>query len=323
MASNGKRSNVVAALARPAALTGKSATIDVALACSSQDPVIFVIDDDVAVRESLHSLFRDVRLQAELFGSPAELLATRHPDAASCLVLDIRLPGMSGLDFQAQLARANIDVAIIFITGYADIPMAVRAMKAGAVDFLTKPFREQDLLDAVATAIARDRMRRESEKVASEMRARFETLSAREREVMALVTRGLMNKQVAAETGLAEATVKMHRGQAMSKMGAKSVVDLVKIAETLGVHRNNSRHRPSSELKVAPRAFAPDCHPEKAAHGLIGDFTAQDSRPAVVAGQVLKQQPWNLRLQRVEPTRGGGPYESQSMAIAAISDATK
>jgi FixJ family two-component response regulator len=323
MASNGKRSNVVAALARPAALTGKSATIDVALACSSQDPVIFVIDDDVAVRESLHSLFRDVRLQAELFGSPAELLATRHPDAASCLVLDIRLPGMSGLDFQAQLARANIDIPIIFITGYADIPMAVRAMKAGAVDFLTKPFREQDLLDAVATAIARDRMRRESEKVASEMRARFETLSAREREVMALVTRGLMNKQVAAETGLAEATVKMHRGQAMSKMGAKSVVDLVKIAETLGVHRNNSRHRPSSELKVAPRAFAPDCHPEKAAHGSIGDFTARDSRQAVVAGQVLKQQPWNLRLQRVEPTRGGGPYESQSMAIAAISSATK
>ena len=156
------------------------------------------------------------------------------------------------------------------------------------------------------------------------MRARFETLSAREREVMALVTRGLMNKQVAAETGLAEATVKMHRGQAMSKMGAKSVVDLVKIAETLGVHRNNSRHRPSSELKVAPRAFAPGCHPEKAAHGLIGDFTAQDSRPAVVAGQVLKQQPWNLRRrQRVEPMRGGGPYKSQSMAIAAISSATK
>jgi len=323
MVSNGKRNNIVAALARPAALTAKSETIDVALACSSQDPVIFIIEDDVAVRESLHSLFRDVRLQAELFGSPTELLATRQPDAASCLVLDIRLPGMSGLDFQAQLARANIDIPIIFITGYADIPMAVRAMKAGAVDFLTKPFREQDLLDAVATAIARDRRRRESEKVACEMRTRFETLSAREREVMALVTRGLMNKQVAAETGLAEATVKMHRGQAMRKMGAKSVVDLVKIAETLGVHRNNSRHRPSSELKVAPRAFAPDCHPEKAAHGSIGDFTARDSRQAVVAGQVLKQQPWNLRLQRVEPTRGGGPYKSQSMAIAAISGATK
>jgi FixJ family two-component response regulator len=160
MVSNETRNNIGAALAR-----------------SSQDPVIFIVDDDVALRESLHGLFRDVRLQAEVFGSPTELLASRQPDAASCLVLDIRLPGMSGLDFQAELARANIDIPVIFITGYADIPMAVRAMKAGAVDFLTKPFREQDMLDAVATAIARDRMRRESERVASEMRARFETLS--------------------------------------------------------------------------------------------------------------------------------------------------
>jgi FixJ family two-component response regulator len=260
MVSNGKRNNIVAALAHLAASAGKSA-IDVALARSSQDPVIFIIDDDVAVRESLHSLFRDVRLQAELFGSPTELLATRQPDAASCLVLDIRLPGMSGLDFQAQLARANIDIPIIFITGYADIPMAVRAMKAGAVDFLTKPFREQDLLDAVATAIARDRMRRESEKVASEMRARFETLSAREREVMALVTSGLMNKQVAAKTALAEPTVKMHRGQVMRKMGAKSVVDLVKIAEILGDKLNSdfcrspniqSERRPANAASGTP-----------------------------------------------------------------------
>jgi FixJ family two-component response regulator len=239
MVRNGTRNNIGAALARPAALRGKSAAIDAALARSSQDPVVFIIDDDVAVREALHSLFRDVRLQAELFGSPTELLASKLPDAASCLVLDIRLPGMSGLDFQAQLARANIDIPVIFITGYADIPMAVRAMKASAVDFLTKPFREQDLLDAVATAIARDRERRESEKVASETRARFETLSAREREVMALVTCGLMNKEVAAKAGLAEATVKMHRGQAMRKMGAKSVADLVKMAEILG-NRVNS-----------------------------------------------------------------------------------
>ena len=261
MVSNGKRNNIVAALARPAALMSKSATIDVALACSSQDPVIFIIDDDVAVRESLHSLFRDVRLQAELFGSPAELLATRQPDAASCLVLDIRLPGMSGLDFQAQLARANIDIPIIFITGYADIPMAVRAMKAGAVDFLTKPFREQDLLDAVATAIARDRMRRESERVASEMRARFETLSGREREVMALVARGLMNKQVAAETGLAEATVKIHRARGMRKMRAKSVADLVRMAEILGDKLNSdfgrspniqSQRRPANAASRTP-----------------------------------------------------------------------
>ena len=176
-------------------------------------------------------------------------------------MLDIRLPGVSGLDFQAELARANINIPIIFITGYADIAMAVRAMKAGAVDFLTKPFREQDLLDAVATAIARDRMRRESEKVASEMRARFETLSAREREVMALVTSGLMNKEVAAKTGLAEPTVKMHRGQAMRKMGAKSVADLVKMAEILGNRINSdfcrspniqSERRPANATSPTP-----------------------------------------------------------------------
>jgi FixJ family two-component response regulator len=235
MVSNGARNNIGAALAR-----------------SSQDPVIFIIDDDVAVREALQSLLRDVCVQAEVFGSPTELLASRQPDAASCLVLDIRLPGMSGLDFQAQLARANIDIPVIFITGYADIPMAVRAMKAGAVDFLTKPFREQDMLDAVAAAIARDRMRRESERVASEMRARFETLSAREREVMALVTRGSMNKQVAARTGLAEPTVKMHRGQAMRKMGAKSLVDLVKMAEILGT-RINSDFRRSPNIQSERR----------------------------------------------------------------------
>ena len=307
MVSNGTRNNIGAALAR-----------------SSQDPVIFIVDDDVAVRESLHGLFRDVRLQAEVFGSTTELLASRQPDAASCLVLDIRLPGMSGLDFQTQLARGNVDIPIIFITGYADIPMAVRAMKAGAVHFLTKPFREQDLLDAVAAAIARDRMRRESEKVASEMRARFETLSAREREVMALVTCGLMNKQVAAKTGLAEATVKIHRGQAMRKMGAKSVVDLVKMAETIEVHGNSFRHRPSSELEVASGACASGPYPGKTAHGSIGDFATADSRHAMLAGQVLKQQPWNLRrLQRVEPMRGGGRYKSQSMGIVGISSATK
>jgi FixJ family two-component response regulator len=233
MVSNGARNRIGAALAHPAALAGKSAPTDAALARSSQVPVVFIIDDDVSLREALHGLFQDVRLQAELFGSVTELPANRPPDAANCLVLDIRLPGISGLDFQAQLARENIDIPIVFITGYADIPMAVRAMKAGAVDFLTKPFREQDLLDAVARAIALDRMRRENKKAASEMRARFETLRAREREVMALVTSGLMNKQVAAKTGLAEVTVKMHRGQAMRKMGAKSIADLVKMAEIL------------------------------------------------------------------------------------------
>jgi FixJ family two-component response regulator len=239
MVRNGRSNNIGAALARSAALTGKSATIDAALPRSSQAPVVFIIDDDVAVREALQGLLQDVRLQADVFGSPTEFLASKLPNAASCLVLDIRLPGMSGLDCQAQLARANIDIPIIFITGYADIPMAVQTMKAGAIDFLTKPFREQDLLDAVATAIERDRVRRESEKATSEMRTRFETLSAREREVMALVTSGLMNKQVAAKTGLAEPTVKMHRGQAMRKMGATSVADLVKMAEILGDKLNS------------------------------------------------------------------------------------
>jgi FixJ family two-component response regulator len=233
MASNGMGHKISATLAHPAASAGKSA-IDAGLPRSSQDAVVFIIDDDAAVREALRNLLQDAHLQAEVFGSPTELLASKLPDAASCLVLDIRLKGASGFAFQAELARANIDIPIIFMTGYADIAMAVRAMKAGAVDFLTKPFREQDLLDAVATAITLDRMRREGEKVASDMRARFETLSAREREVMALVTCGLMNKQVAAKTGLAEATVKIHRGQAMRKMGAKSITDLVKMAEILG-----------------------------------------------------------------------------------------
>ena len=323
MVSNGTRHKIGAALAHLAASTGKSA-IDAGLPRSLQDAVVFIIDDDVAVREALHSLLRDVRLQAEVFGSPTELLASKLPDAASCLVLDIRLPGMSGLDFQAELARANIDIPIIFITGYADIPMAARAMKAGAVDFLTKPFREQDMLDAVAIAIERDRIRREGDKVASGMRALFETLSPREREVMALVTSGLMNKQVAAKTGLAESTVKVHRGQVMRKMGAKSLADLIKMAEIIDVHGNSFRHRPSNELEVASGACAPDPRPGKTAHGSIGDFATPDSRHAMLAGQVLKQQPWNLRrLQRVEPMRGGGPYKSQSMAIAAISSATK
>ena len=226
MVSNGTRHKTGAALAHRAASAGKS-SIDAGFPRNAQDAVVFIIDDDVAVREALHNLLRDVRLQAEVFGSPAEFLASKLPDAASCLVLDIRLPGVGGLDFQAELARANIGIPIIFMTGYADIAMAARAMKAGAVDFLTKPFREQDMLDAVAVAIERDRIRREGVKAASGMRALFETLSPREREVMALVISGLMNKQVAAKTGLAESTVKIHRGQVMRKMGAKSLADLI------------------------------------------------------------------------------------------------
>jgi FixJ family two-component response regulator len=320
MVSNGTTHRNGAALAHPAGSAGKSAP-DARLPRNSQDAVVFIIDDDVAVREALHSLLQDVRLQAEVFGSPTEFLASKLPDAASCLVLDIRLPDMGGLDFQAELARANIDIPIIFMTGYADIPMAARAMKAGAVDFLTKPFREQDMLDAVAIAIERDRIRREGDKAASRMRALSETLSPREREVMALVTSGLMNKQVAAKIGLAESTVKIHRGQVMRKMGAKSFADLIKMAEIIDVHGNGFR-RPSSELEVASDACASDPRSGKTAHGSIGDFATPDSRHAALAGQALKQQPLRW-LQRVEPMRGGGPYKSQSMAIAAISSVTK
>ena len=204
-------------------------------------PSVFVVDDDPSMREALDSLFRSVDLQVELFASAAEFLQHRRPDGASCLVLDIRLPGVSGLDFQAQLQKANIRIPIIFMTGHGDIPMSVRAMKAGAVDFLAKPFRDQDMLDAVAAALRRDEQAREAEKVAESLRASYELLTAREREVMALVTSGLMNKQVAAELGLSEITVKIHRGHAMRKMKARSLADLVRMAENLGLHPPKTR----------------------------------------------------------------------------------
>jgi FixJ family two-component response regulator len=204
--------------------------------------IVFVIDDDESVREALRSLFRSVGLPSGAFASAAEFLNSNLPNVPSCLVLDIRLPGVSGLDFQTQLAEANIHVPIIFITGHGDIPMSVRAMKAGAVDFLTKPFRDQDLLDAVAMAIERDRKRREGEDSLAQLRAQCETLTAREREVMAFVTAGLMNKQIAAEIGVSEITVKIHRGRAMKKMGAKSLADLVRMAEALGVRRPKPKH---------------------------------------------------------------------------------
>jgi FixJ family two-component response regulator len=200
-------------------------------------PVVFVVDDDPSVREALSSLFRSVDLQVELFGSTAEFLQHKRPDGASCLVLDIRLPGVSGLDFQAQLQQANIRVPIIFMTGHGDIPMSVRAMKAGAVDFLAKPFRDQDMLDAVAAALQRDRQAREAEDAAASLRANYDLLSPREQEVMALVTTGLMNKQVAGQLGLSEITVKIHRGHAMKKMNARSLADLVRMAESLGLHK--------------------------------------------------------------------------------------
>jgi FixJ family two-component response regulator len=200
-----------------------------------ETPMIVVVDDDASVRDALSSLFRSVGLKVELFGSAQELLQGKLPAGASCLVLDIRLPGVSGLDFQTQLATLNVAVPVIFMTGHGDIPMSVRAMKAGAVDFLSKPFRDQDMLDAVAAAIERDQKRREDEARTATLRARFETLTAREREVIALVVAGLMNKQIAGEMGLSEITVKIHRGNVMKKMNAKSLADLVRMAESLGV----------------------------------------------------------------------------------------
>jgi FixJ family two-component response regulator len=199
------------------------------------EPMVFVIDDDISMRRALTNLFESVGLKVEAFGSAPELMKTRLPEVASCLVLDIRLPGLSGLDLQSELAKANIHIPIIFITGHGDIPMTVRAMKGGAVDFLTKPFRDQDLLDAVRTAIERDRKRRDIEKTVSDLKALFDTLSPREREVLAFVAAGLMNKQIAAELGLAEITVKIYRGHIMRKMHAKSLAELIRMTETLGI----------------------------------------------------------------------------------------
>ena len=204
---------------------------------SAKKPIVFVIDDDASMRRALTNLFQSVDLAVEVFGSASEMLQSRFPDVASCLVLDIRLPGLSGLDFQTELAKANIHIPIIFMTGHGDIPMTVRAMKGGAVDFLTKPFRDQDMLDAVVMAIERDRKRREVEKVVVDLQALFETLTSREREVLALVATGLMNKQIAAELGLAEITVKIHRGHPMKKMGARSLADFVRKAQTPALHR--------------------------------------------------------------------------------------
>ncbi len=208
------------------------------MATEHQKPLVLVIDDDPSVRNGLALLFRSVGFETRAFGSAQEFLQSTLPDVPSCLVLDVRLPGQSGLDFQAELVT---HIPIIFMTGHGDIPMTVRAMKGGAVDFLAKPFRDQDMLDAVATAIERDRKRRASEKILSDLRALFETLSPRECEVMALVASGLMNKQIAAELKLAEITVKIHRGRIMKKMHARSVADLVKMAEALGVRRTNQK----------------------------------------------------------------------------------
>jgi len=190
------------------------------------------------MRETLSSLFRSVGLRVELFGSAREFAQVKMPDAASCLVLDIRLPGVSGLDFQAELADTNIRIPIIFMTGHGDIPMSVKAMKAGAIDFLTKPFREQDILDAVIRSLERDQERRDSEKGVAELRSRFASLTSREQEVIALVLNGLMNKQIAGKLGVTEITVKVHRGHMMQKMKARSVIELVAMADRLGIRQH-------------------------------------------------------------------------------------
>ena len=199
--------------------------------------MVFIIDDDTSMRAALSSLLASVGLRVTAFATAAEFLQAKLPDCPTCLVLDVRLPGLSGLDFQAELAKAHIDIPIVFMTGHGDIPMTVRAMKAGAVEFLPKPFRDQDMLDAVQVGIERDRGRRTQASVAAKLKASFNSLTAREQTIMGLVTAGLMNKQIAGDLGVSEITIKVHRGSVMRKMGAKSFAELVRMADALGIRR--------------------------------------------------------------------------------------
>jgi FixJ family two-component response regulator len=201
--------------------------------------IVLVIDDQDYVRDALSALFRSVGLQVKTFASAGEFMQFKLPDLPSCLVLDVRLPGLSGLDFQSELAKAHIDIPIVFMTGHGDIPMSVRAMKAGAVEFLTKPFRDQDMLDAVQVGLERDRNRRKNAGDTAKLKASFDTLTSREQEIMGLVTAGLMNKQIAGQLGVSEITVKVHRGNVMRKMEAKSLAELVRMADALGVRRTS------------------------------------------------------------------------------------
>jgi FixJ family two-component response regulator len=194
---------------------------------------VFVVDDDASMREALKNLLRSVGHEVETFGNAQEFLSSYRSDAPGCLILDVRLPGLSGLDLQRQLAEANVHLPIVFITGHGDIQMSVRAIKAGAVEFLTKPFRDQDLLDAVQQAVDRDRVTRAEQAEMTDLRARYESLSPREKEVMGLVVKGHLNKQIAGEIGTSEATVKLHRGNLMKKMRAGSLADLIRMAERL------------------------------------------------------------------------------------------
>jgi len=199
------------------------------------DAMVYIVDDEAPLRDAISSLLRSVGMRIAAFPSVAEFLAAPRPDATSCLLLDVRLQGVSGLDFQAELNRDGVALPIIFMTGHGDIPMSVRAMKAGAIDFLAKPFRDQDLLDAIHAALLADRERRRRDHALQGVTARYATLTPREREIMALAARGLMNKQIAGEVGTSEITVKIHRGNAMRKMEAKTFADLVRMAESLGL----------------------------------------------------------------------------------------
>lgn len=202
-------------------------------------PVVAIVDDDRLVREGVADLLHSIGLQTKQFTSVSEFLEWKSQGDACCLILDVRLPGLSGLDFQSELNKSNIQIPIVFMTGHGDIPMTVRAMKGGAIDFLSKPFRDQDMLDAVQTAIEYDKKRRQSLTSISKLKSAFNSLTSREREIMGFVTAGLMNKQIANEIGVSEATVKFHRGNLMQKMGAKSVAEVVRMAEALGIRRTS------------------------------------------------------------------------------------